>query len=73
MAFKNGLAIAFLGLLLIMAFAVESQATYRKPPFNGSIFGKRNSVDYDPNGKAISAMCEIALEACQSWLPQDKK
>lgn len=79
----------------------SSEAAYRKPPFNGSIFGKRNSVgkyllwfwnqlsnyqiinsqifklvffltsrlEYD-NAKAVTAMCEIAMEACQSWFPQ---
>lgn len=31
-------------------------------------------IDYDSGGKAsLSAMCEIVVEACQSWFPQDKK
>lgn len=82
--------------LLICVFIVTNavEAAYRKPPFNGSIFGKRSGnglgkltlpnfnkqfynclliIDYDNNGKAIPALCEIALEACQSWFPQDKK
>ncbi|XP_055921245.1 neuropeptide SIFamide [Eupeodes corollae] len=63
----------FLVAFLVAAILVEStEAAYRKPPFNGSIFGKRNSVEYD-NGKALTAMCEIALEACQTWFPQENK
>lgn len=35
-------------VFIVMAFAVlllvnSVQATYKKPPFNGSIFGKRNN------------------------------
>jgi len=26
--------------------------------------------DYDGTGKALSAMCEIASEACSAWFPQ---
>jgi hypothetical protein len=26
--------------------------------------------DYDGAGKALSAMCEIASEACSAWFPQ---
>ncbi|XP_075168366.1 neuropeptide SIFamide [Haematobia irritans] len=68
-------AIRFSLALFIIAFVVavvmlqSSEAAYRKPPFNGSIFGKRNSIEYD-NAKAVTAMCEIAMEACQSWFPQ---
>ncbi|XP_059614325.1 neuropeptide SIFamide [Phlebotomus argentipes] len=64
-------------LVIICVFCIamhSAEGTYRKPPFNGSIFGKRNSIgDYDSGGKALSAMCEIALEACGAWFPQDKK
>lgn len=33
-------------LLVVLAFSGHAEAGYRKPPFNGSIFGKRsgNSV-----------------------------
>ncbi|XP_055312416.1 neuropeptide SIFamide [Sitodiplosis mosellana] len=60
---------------ILLTVTQLTEAGYRKPPFNGSIFGKRsgNSIDYDASGKAISALCELALETCQSWLPQDKK
>ncbi|KAK9503858.1 hypothetical protein O3M35_010326 [Rhynocoris fuscipes] len=46
-------------------------ASYKKPPFNGSIFGKRSgpSSDYETAGKALSTMCEIAAEACSAWFP----
>lgn len=30
-------------------------------------------AEYDSGGKALTAMCEIALEACGSWFPQDTK
>ncbi|XP_067004761.2 neuropeptide SIFamide [Anabrus simplex] len=58
-------------LLAVLFMSQVSCATYRKPPFNGSIFGKRgNAVEYDNAGKALSAMCEIASEACSAWFPQ---
>ncbi|XP_011177888.1 neuropeptide SIFamide [Zeugodacus cucurbitae] len=56
-------------ILAVVCMCSFGEAAYRKPPFNGSIFGKRNSLEYD-NAKAVTAMCEIALEACQSWFPQ---
>lgn len=62
--------------IVVFAFAVSySEAAYRKPPFNGSIFGKRGSTvtEYDSTGKALTAMCEIANEACQSWFPSQEK
>ncbi|KAF7268048.1 hypothetical protein GWI33_018790 [Rhynchophorus ferrugineus] len=66
-------------LLLVATFLFiisPSEGTYRKPPFNGSIFGKRSGLssnDYDSASKAMSAMCEIANEACQSWFPLQEK
>ncbi|XP_037043605.1 neuropeptide SIFamide [Bradysia coprophila] len=62
-------------ILLVLVMPSMCEAAYRKPPFNGSIFGKRgNNNDYDSGGKAsLSSMCEIVVEACQSWFPQDKK
>ncbi|GLV39630.1 SIFamide [Carabus blaptoides fortunei] len=73
----NATKLIISAILLTIVFAAlvnQSEATYRKPPFNGSIFGKRgSSADYDSASKALSAMCEIANEACQSWFPgQDK-
>ncbi|EAA45440.3 AGAP007056-PA [Anopheles gambiae str. PEST] len=62
-------------LLVVLALSGHAEAGYRKPPFNGSIFGKRNgnSVDYEGNAKVLSTMCEIAAEACQSWFTQEQK
>ncbi|XP_052898845.1 neuropeptide SIFamide [Anopheles moucheti] len=62
-------------LLVVLALSGSAEAGYRKPPFNGSIFGKRsgNSVDYEGNAKVLSTMCEIAAEACQSWFTQEQK
>ncbi|CAG2057610.1 unnamed protein product [Timema podura] len=46
-------------------------ANYRKLPFNGGMYGKRDTnLDFDGTGKALSSMCEIAFEACAVWLPQ---
>ncbi|XP_044744560.1 neuropeptide SIFamide isoform X2 [Coccinella septempunctata] len=60
--------------VLIVAFLVmTADATYRKPPFNGSIFGKRGTaIEYEAS-KALSAMCEIASEACQAWFPNQER
>ncbi|XP_024214831.1 SIFamide-related peptide [Halyomorpha halys] len=60
---------------LVIAFAMlvfdVASASYKKPPFNGSIFGKRAGppTDYETAGKALSTMCEIASEACAAWFP----
>ncbi|XP_034478440.1 neuropeptide SIFamide [Drosophila innubila] len=64
--------LTFLLITIIVATILlhSSDAAYRKPPFNGSIFGKRNALDYD-NAKAMNAACEVAVEACQSWFPQN--
>ncbi|XP_050315714.1 neuropeptide SIFamide [Anthonomus grandis grandis] len=70
--FMSALLLACLVLLVL----TPAEATYRKPPFNGSIFGKRAglaAVEYDTAGKTLSAMCEIASEACQSWFPSQEK
>nr|ALM30343.1 SIFamide precursor [Chilo suppressalis] len=55
--------------LIAMVFYLihNTEANYRKPPFNGSIFGKRGTVEYDNSNKAMSALCEISSETCQAW------
>ncbi|GJQ87296.1 hypothetical protein Trydic_g14320, partial [Trypoxylus dichotomus] len=65
----------FVIAIVLMNFMQYAESTYRKPPFNGSIFGKRGtSIDYDNGaGKALSSMCEIASEACQAWFPSQDK
>lgn len=102
---RSTFILVILAICVLFAFSGVAEAAYRKPPFNGSIFGKRsgNSIgtsesenfqnlnpwidfffvsfspspsfdlDYDSSGKTLSAMCEIAVEACQTWFPQDKK
>nr|C0HKV8.1 RecName: Full=Neuropeptide SIFamide; Short=SIFa; AltName: Full=TYRKPPFNGSIF-amide; Flags: Precursor [Agrotis ipsilon] len=52
---------------IVMCIIHKAEGTYRKPPFNGSIFGKRGVVEYDTTGRALSALCEIASETCQAW------
>ncbi|RZC40201.1 hypothetical protein BDFB_008940 [Asbolus verrucosus] len=60
--------------MIFSSWLVVAEATYRKPPFNGSIFGKRGATnEYDSASKALSAMCEIASEACQTWFPSQEK
>ncbi|XP_011494489.1 PREDICTED: FMRFamide-related neuropeptides [Ceratosolen solmsi marchali] len=57
-------------LLVIAAVSIfHVNAAYRKPPFNGSIFGKRaNSIsDYDIANRAMDAICEIARDNCNAW------
>ncbi|KAK8743593.1 hypothetical protein OTU49_001147, partial [Cherax quadricarinatus] len=62
--------------VLMVVLAVLSHpvsAGYRKPPFNGSIFGKRSGdVVYEP-GKALASACQVAVEACAAWFPQTEK
>ncbi|XP_071533380.1 FMRFamide-related neuropeptides [Panulirus ornatus] len=62
-------------LVLLAALTDPVAAGYRKPPFNGSIFGKRSGPDalYEP-GKALASACQVAVEACAAWFPgPDKK
>lgn len=109
---SSALIVVLMTVCILLTVSQITEAGYRKPPFNGSIFGKRSgnsigsfafifvkslavrdnkqtdidnqeliwkinlfiiSIDYDTNGKTLSAMCEIAIESCQSWFPQDKK
>ncbi|CAG4963453.1 unnamed protein product [Colias eurytheme] len=60
-------SIIFFGLIALVCFINYSDATYKKLPFNGSIFGKRTSyVEYDTNERAVFALCEIASETCRA-------
>ncbi|KAL1512667.1 hypothetical protein ABEB36_002224 [Hypothenemus hampei] len=75
MSFSTKVAILFVAIAFLLVIT-PAVAAYRKPPFNGSIFGKRAgglSAEYDSAGKTLSAMCEIANEACQSWFPSQEK
>ncbi|EZA52345.1 hypothetical protein DMN91_006691 [Ooceraea biroi] len=59
--------IALAVIIAILALSVD--AAYRKPPFNGSIFGKRSNTvtDYEVTSRALSAICEVASETCTAW------
>ncbi|XP_046683242.1 neuropeptide SIFamide [Homalodisca vitripennis] len=60
-------------VLLVCSLA---EATYRKPPFNGSIFGKRaNQAEYEQAAsatKALSSLCEVVAESCATWFPNSE-
>ncbi|XP_058829457.1 SIFamide-related peptide [Topomyia yanbarensis] len=75
MAHFNVIGTMVLVFLLVLTISTTTEAGYRKPPFNGSIFGKRsgNSIEYEGNAKVLSSMCEIAAEACQTWFSQEQK
>ncbi|XP_011693476.1 PREDICTED: FMRFamide-related neuropeptides [Wasmannia auropunctata] len=56
---------------IMVAFVISTNAAYKpiKPPFNGSIFGKRsNTVTDEVANRALSAICEAASETCSAWL-----
>ncbi|XP_011310219.1 FMRFamide-related neuropeptides [Fopius arisanus] len=57
-------------LLIVIIATLSVDAAYRKPPFNGSIFGKRSSTgtDYEVINRALSNMCELASETCNAWM-----
>ncbi|EDW61556.2 neuropeptide SIFamide [Drosophila virilis] len=69
-ALRCTLTLLLVTIIVAAILLHSSEAAYRKPPFNGSIFGKRNALDYD-NAKAMGAVCEVAVEACQGWFPQN--
>ncbi|XP_058459867.1 SIFamide-related peptide [Malaya genurostris] len=75
MAYYKAIGSLLFVLLLVLTISTTTEAGYRKPPFNGSIFGKRNgnSIEYEGNAKVLSTMCEIAAEACQTWFAQEQK
>ncbi|XP_029049212.1 neuropeptide SIFamide [Osmia lignaria lignaria] len=60
--------LAIVAALFVLAISVD--AAYRKPPFNGSIFGKRSSTitDYEITSRAMSSVCESVTETCNAWL-----
>ncbi|XP_026332607.1 neuropeptide SIFamide-like [Hyposmocoma kahamanoa] len=53
--------------IAVICLIKNTEASFKKTPFNGSIFGKRGIVDYDSTSRALSAVCEIATETCQAW------
>lgn len=61
--------ILVLGALMVLAVMSNvACAAYRKPPFNGSIFGKRSRGDLN-NADIKYAMCEAVWDTCTQWFP----
>ncbi|CAG4963449.1 unnamed protein product [Colias eurytheme] len=56
-------------ILALLCLIQISEANYKNAPMNGIMFGKRGPSDYENRGKAFTALCEIATEACQTWFP----
>ncbi|XP_022661115.1 neuropeptide SIFamide-like [Varroa jacobsoni] len=60
-----------LALYLMCASILHfTDVNYRKPPFNGSIFGKRNNglVAGRVAGQDDRGVCEVLLDACGQLL-----
>ena len=65
-------------LALVLAFAIllgtvsaGGEVNYRKPPFNGSIFGKRSGLGMASRSFPAQEdrnVCEILLDACGQML-----
>ncbi|CAB3372218.1 Hypothetical predicted protein [Cloeon dipterum] len=68
LAVRFAAVILVVSLVLMVCYPADA---YRKPPFNGSIFGKRAGNYTKPEGTArtIFSLCELASEACTSWFP----
>ncbi|XP_018346526.1 PREDICTED: SIFamide-related peptide [Trachymyrmex septentrionalis] len=60
--------------VIMVAFVISANAAYKKPPFNGSIFGKRSNTvtDYEITTRGLSAICEVASETCTAWLSRQE-
>ncbi|XP_064098545.1 FMRFamide-related neuropeptides [Macrobrachium rosenbergii] len=75
MSVQTRLVVAVMVVLVVLAvFTDHASAGYRKPPFNGSIFGKRSGGDpaYE-SGKTLASICQVAVEACSAWFPGPEK
>ncbi|XP_076651765.1 neuropeptide SIFamide [Halictus rubicundus] len=61
--------IVFAIFAIFFVLAITVDAAYRKPPFNGSIFGKRSIVEtnYEMTNRALSSICETVAETCNAW------
>ncbi|KAB7507681.1 FMRFamide-related neuropeptide [Armadillidium nasatum] len=56
-------------LLLVFLFMNSPvDAGYRKPPFNGSIFGKHADQE-----ETFETMCRLVLNVCTNWFPEREK
>ncbi|XP_050718719.1 FMRFamide-related neuropeptides-like [Eriocheir sinensis] len=75
MSMQTRVVVAVAVVVVVLALLSSPvSAGYRKPPFNGSIFGKRAGADpvYEP-AKALTAVCQVAMEACGGWFPGTEK
>ncbi|PRD26097.1 UNVERIFIED_CONTAM: hypothetical protein NCL1_39056 [Trichonephila clavipes] len=58
-------------VLVICTLVVNLPASGRKPPFNGSIFGKRFVRDMDVDNRGSGDFrhpaCEYVYDACNQW------
>ncbi|XP_076377141.1 neuropeptide SIFamide [Megalopta genalis] len=65
---SSRIVLSIVAIFLVLAISVD--AAYRKPPFNGSIFGKRSNaiVDYEFTNRAISSICESVVDTCNAWV-----
>nr|QPO25075.1 SIFamide [Callinectes arcuatus] len=77
MSMKMRVVVAVAVVVVVLALLSSPvSAGYRKPPFNGSIFGKRSGADavYEPGkSQALASVCQVALEACTLWFPGAEK
>ncbi|CAB3372219.1 Hypothetical predicted protein [Cloeon dipterum] len=64
LAVRFAAVILVVSLVLMVCYPADA---YRKPPFNGSIFGKR--AEPEGTARTIFSLCELASEACTSWFP----
>ncbi|KAK3909202.1 Neuropeptide SIFamide [Frankliniella fusca] len=76
MQLRTLVAVFLLSALVLLAG--PAAATFRKPPFNGSIFGKRGAPDQarsmaevDTTANTMNALCAVATEACNGWYSAD--
>ncbi|KFM76246.1 hypothetical protein X975_04895, partial [Stegodyphus mimosarum] len=57
-------------VVLIFMMIASLSAGARKPPFNGSIFGKRFMRDMDIDSRATDyrhPVCEYIFDSCSQW------
>lgn len=69
-ASRSLFALILLAIVLVETVSCDSDVNYRKPPFNGSIFGKRNNglVAGRVAGQDDRGVCEVLLDACGQLL-----
>ncbi|XP_072750855.1 SIFamide-related peptide [Anoplolepis gracilipes] len=66
--------VTFALAVIVVIFAFNVDAAYKKPPFNGSIFGKRSNTmtDYEFTYRTLSAICDFMSETCSAWPPRQE-